>query len=162
MHKYPVLSGISAFTRFVGWIALCKAGLMCIVGLIQIAQSLSTTAQNPYKSNPLELYGRISLLIGGISLLIFSLILIIVGEVIKVFVDIEHNTSQTVKAIQSLSQVAMPSEKEHFQRPPTEIPPASPPPSGSTLRDEPDASIPIEMREIVQQAKNQGYEVNVT
>ena len=107
MNKYPVLSGISVLARIVGWVLLIISGIMCLIGLIQTIGSIASAANNPYRSNPLDLYQGVSLLVGGGSMLVLSLILILVGEIIKVFTDMEHGISNTVKLLGQLKGASL-------------------------------------------------------
>ena len=88
MNKYPVLSGVSVLARIVGWVLLIISGIMCLIGFVQTIGSIPSAANNPYRSNPLDLYQGVSLLVGGGSMLVLSLILILVGEIISVLARI--------------------------------------------------------------------------
>jgi hypothetical protein len=148
MVNYPVLSGLSASARIIGWIMLIIAGLMCLTGGGQLATSMKSAVHNPYGTNPFDLYRSISLLAGGASLLIVSLLLIIVGEVIKVFTDIEKNTSQTVKHLAELIRKA--------NMPPALQAQTSPSPSAART-----PAVSQEVQGTIDLAKQSGYAVNV-
>lgn len=101
MQKYPSLSGIAAVARVVGWIVLVISSLMCLVGLARIMEAAGNR-----NSNPFDAMGGVGLLTGGGSLLSLSIILIIIGGVVQVLIDIEHNTSVSASAALTPSKLA--------------------------------------------------------
>jgi hypothetical protein len=103
MNKYPVLSGMSMIARVVGWIALCLAGLMCLIGLIFMPGFSIAAARTSYASNPFDLYLGICLLTGGGILLVMSLILLMTGEIVRVVIDAQHRLFESARvALQSV------------------------------------------------------------
>jgi hypothetical protein len=104
MRKYPVLSGIKMLLLVIGWIALCLSVPTCLIGVVQVVDSISSAARNPYETNALELYTRLSILFAGIGLLSGSLVVIVTGEVIKVFIDLESNTSEASRLLRDLTK----------------------------------------------------------
>src|SRR5271165_1587747 len=100
MHKYPALSGLSSLARVIGWIAFVVAGIMILVGLVEVSSGLS-----PNNGDPFAVFRGVALLSGGGSLFVLAVMLILVGEVIKVFIDIEANTSETTSLLRSHASV---------------------------------------------------------
>ncbi|HVC61782.1 MAG TPA: hypothetical protein VND19_15635 [Acetobacteraceae bacterium] len=91
MGRYPVLQSLSGLARFLGWVGVILGGLTVVVGVIQLLASVN--------SNELVAYAGLVEIGSGLSFIIASLMLILLGEVIKVFVDIEGNTSETTRLL---------------------------------------------------------------
>ena len=90
MGKYPVLQGLSGLARVVGWLAICIAGILVIYGLVKLSE---------YKNDPIGAFTGILNIGSGLGIAMVALIVILVGETIKVFVDIEGNTSEAVRIL---------------------------------------------------------------
>jgi hypothetical protein len=101
MHKYPALSSLSSLARVIGWIAVAVAGIMALIGLVEISSGL-----NQNNNNPFAVYSGVVLLSTGGSLFILGLILVLIGEVIHVFIDIEANTAETANLLRSHGKAA--------------------------------------------------------
>jgi hypothetical protein len=98
MNKYPVLERISQIARAVGWIALFPTGLISLTGAANVLGVTSWGAAqglNPW-------YGVAVFVFGG-TMLLGSLMLIIIGELTRVFMDIEHNTFEVARAALSMA-----------------------------------------------------------
>lgn len=91
MGRYPVLQSLSGLARFLGWAGAILGGLTFVIGVIQLLAAAN--------SNELVAYAGLVEIGSGLSVVIASLVLILLGEVIKVFVDIEANTSETTKLL---------------------------------------------------------------
>jgi hypothetical protein len=102
MRKYPVLRGLSGLARFIGWAGLILGGIMVFVGIIIILSAASSMSQYPGGMGIFGFYSGFGALSVGVGLSIASIYLIILGEVINVFLDIEGNTSATVHFLKSL------------------------------------------------------------
>ena len=95
MGKYPVLQGLSGLARFVGWLAICVAGILVIYGLVKLSE---------YKNDPRDAFTGILNIGSGLGIAMLALMVILVGEAIKVFVDIEGNTSEAVRILRDLQK----------------------------------------------------------
>jgi hypothetical protein len=106
MNRYPVLWTLSTLARVVGWVAFVLAAIMVIWGLAEVLTGASGgQARYGAPSDPFAVYTGIGLLSAGGSLFIFSIMLIIVGEVVKVIIDIEANTAETRRLLSNTSVV---------------------------------------------------------
>ena len=91
MHeKYPVLSGVSGLARIVGWVFLLIGGLIVLFGIVRLLTDQNQLYQGALSFQALSIIGT------GVSQVFFSLLLIIIGGAVKVFIDIEHNTSRLI------------------------------------------------------------------
>jgi hypothetical protein len=99
MRKYPVLRGLSALARLVGWVGLILAGILMLIGVAQFLSSVNSTSQYQSGMGYFGVYTSFAAFSLGLGLLIGSIYLIILGEIIEVFVDIEGNTSETVRLL---------------------------------------------------------------
>lgn len=94
MDKYPALQTAARLARIIGWLGLFIAGLLFLYGLYQLVTGLSATdTQTADQATSI-----LGLVAGGLkvwaalSLAFVSLILVLVGESVQVFIDIEANT----------------------------------------------------------------------
>ena len=105
MHKYPALATISKLATVVGWVAFAVAIIILLIGIVEVLVGSGITQQgsfgNYYNPDPFMVYRGIVLAGAGVSLFIVSIILILIGEVIKVFIDIEANTSETARLLRA-------------------------------------------------------------
>jgi hypothetical protein len=88
-EKYPVLAGVAVLARVAGWIVLGIAGFIFLSGLFGLMGSY----------NPIDQGRSMLSVVSAIGIIPFAVMLILVGEAVKVFVDIEHNTAQIVVAL---------------------------------------------------------------
>jgi hypothetical protein len=102
MRKYPVLRGLSGLARFIGWAGLVLGGVCLIVGLLEVLSANVSAPRYQGDAGILGFYSGLGAFSVGVGLSIASVYLIILGEVINVFVDIEDNTSETVRLLRSL------------------------------------------------------------
>jgi hypothetical protein len=98
MNKYPALSFVSAIVKFVGWLGVIIAVIMLFVGIGIIMDS---------RNNSFGAYSGTMSIISSFCIAIGSLMIILVGEGIKVFLDIEKNTSETAKLLLAMSNGKM-------------------------------------------------------
>src|SRR5690242_19070666 len=90
MSKYPVLGTLASIARALGWIAIILGGIVLLVSLSGLSSA---------SSSPSGFMGGILGFVVAIVIAGFGLSLVIVGELIQVFLDIEENTRETVKAL---------------------------------------------------------------
>lgn len=92
MDKYPILRMVSTLVRIVGWVFLIISAILFFVGLANLGGN-----------SILGTVGGILAIVNSLSLALFSLILIVIGEAVQVFIDIEKNTSMTAVLIRGFS-----------------------------------------------------------
>jgi hypothetical protein len=92
MDKYPILRMVSTLVRIVGWVFLIISAILFFVGLANLGGN-----------SILGTVGGILAIVNSLSLALFSLILIVIGEAVQVFIDIEKNTSMTAVLIWGFS-----------------------------------------------------------
>ncbi|HTU54356.1 MAG TPA: hypothetical protein VMF62_10325 [Acetobacteraceae bacterium] len=93
-RRYFVLRAFSLILRILGWIGVIVGLILFVVGLVELLRSSSDVGN--------MLIAR-DVLGGGIGLVITGLILVLYGELIEVFFDIEANTRRTAEAIARLA-----------------------------------------------------------
>jgi hypothetical protein len=83
MRKYPVLRGLSALARLVGWVGLILAGILILIGVAQFLSSVNSTSQYQSGMGYFGVYTSFAAFSLGLGLLIGSIYLIILGPVDK-------------------------------------------------------------------------------
>jgi hypothetical protein len=121
MYKYPVLRTLALVARVCGWIAIVIAGLLC---LLAIFGSSDVSQNNPLgSSSGNDAIVRILLVVVALVIAGFGLWLVILGEMIQVFLDVEENTRDSVtrlRAVEAAIAGTTPGRLPH------ETPPTSP------------------------------------
>lgn len=87
MGKYPALNTISGVVRAAGWVAIAGAVIVFVVGLRQLP-----------KQNFESMLG-IMAMIQAFSIAVLGLMLVLIGEAVRVFIDIEANTSEAARRL---------------------------------------------------------------
>ena len=105
MGKYPVLNAIAAIARFVGWLGLIIGGFMFVLGAADFFANVRT-GPGSYGGGPFRGYFGMMELVGGLSLAMGALMVIALGETIRVFVDIEANTSEATRLLREKSEIS--------------------------------------------------------
>ncbi len=100
MTKYPALQAVSVILRVLGWIGAVVSGMILVIGLFSL---VAAPTDNDGSMGGNALTGSLSLLAvaGAFSCLAVSFMLVVFGEVIKVFVDIERNTCEAAQLLRS-------------------------------------------------------------
>jgi len=99
MSKYPVLRTLAFIARVSGWIAIALGGFVLLLGLFH--GDVSQT--NPFgsSSGSQAVVERIVACVVAIVIAGFGLWLVIIGELIQVFLDIEENTRETALGLRT-------------------------------------------------------------
>lgn len=93
-RRYVVLRTFSAVLRIMGWIAV-------VLGLIIIAVGLFDALEPSAHMMGAMMGWRVSG--GGVGIVVTGLLLVLYGELLEVFADIEVNTRHTAELIEHLA-----------------------------------------------------------
>lgn len=105
MVKYPLLRTFAGLLQFVGFAVLAIGLFMVLLGLIALASGSTQSSQygNPYAYGPaLGAFFGTGLLASGLSTTIAGFFVVCCAESIRVVIDIEANTAQTVVLLTAL------------------------------------------------------------
>ncbi len=116
MEKYPLLRGLAGLARIVGWLGIIGGGGALLVGALVYGSTFQTNQYGTYNSDPMLAAKSIFAMAGGAIFFTLATLLALIGEVIKVFIDIEDNTGQALRAIQNIAGTS-PTRRSELQLP---------------------------------------------
>jgi len=93
-RRYLVLRAFSLILRVVGWIAV-------IIGIVSFGWGLYELLRPATET--MAIVAARDAVGGGVGTVLFGLILVLYGEVIEVFFDIEANTRRTAEVVERLA-----------------------------------------------------------
>jgi hypothetical protein len=106
MRKYPLLVAISAILDFVGWIAVLIGIVIFAWGLSTLYNAVSSVGQGNFFQGfqtaaqaGFILVQAITKIGSGIGLIAFGLTLMLVGEVGRLFINIENSVARSAEAL---------------------------------------------------------------
>lgn len=106
MRKYPLLIVISAILDFVGWAAVLIGIVIFAWGLSTVYNAVSAIGQGNFFQGfqtaaqaGFILVQAVTKIGSGIGLIVFGLTLMLVGEVARLFVNIENSVARSAEAL---------------------------------------------------------------
>jgi hypothetical protein len=105
LNKYPASDFISAFLLILGWIGVGIGLVSTLWGLYNLVSGVGSADSGRGFGDTQNLQSAFAVtqgvmkIAGGVGLLVSGLVLVFLGESIKIIVDIEHNTWQTSETV---------------------------------------------------------------
>lgn len=121
MYKYPVLRTLAFIARVFGWIAIAIGALyflLCLLSVLGIFSAPGQPESQGQSALTAILQFAAALFIGA-----FGLWLVILGEMIQVFLDIEENTRDSVTKLRAVEAAIAGNASARLPR---DTPPAPP------------------------------------
>jgi hypothetical protein len=97
MGKYPILTLVSGALRLFGWVAVCLGIVAVVLGVYDLTNSSQQNTFGGMFQNSTQLTQGWVKIGGGVGLVLYALTFVLIGEAIRVFIDIEANTSRLAR-----------------------------------------------------------------